>query len=676
MLVGASERTPSAVQNALGSPTRSFLVNPNHATVFGTSCFPSIASLPERPDVAVLLVGHRRLLQAAEGAIAAGVQALVVPGLGAEAGRQGPGLASALGDLANQASAAVLGPNCMGYVRPGGASPWIGTLPSSLAGGTVSVLAQSGSVAEGFVSSGGRIGFRAIVSSGGEVNRDAADFLSWFAADDGSRAIGLFLETIRRPRAFSSALVACATAGKPVVCVKAGRSHAAMRVALAHTGALVGSALATSAFFDAHGVIEVEDLCDLVETLEILGRKRWPRGRSLGAISESGGEAELLADQATANGLVVDELPVELARQLEIEFPNYVRAGNPLDAWAVDEPERVFPRSLDLLAASGAFDVLVAQVDLTQFRSDRDQVWCETVVRGLAAAVKGREIFGAVVSSQVNDPPPQIASFARQGDLALLRGAGAAMRSIAAVASWQAKVPAPKPAPSGIEIADLLRPGPLPEHESARVLERYGIPVAPSIRAHSAKAAVAAAEQLGFPVVVKLDGPAHKSSLGGVMLGLDSASAVEGAVHRLAGESGSVLVAREVPAGPELMCGMQRDVSFGPVLALGAGGILAETRALGSLALAPLSRETAEELVASAPWIAGVATGAVLGQLVDALLALSLLSVEHEEIEAVDINPFVLGRDAIVAVDALVVVRADRVEHGGGAGKGVSGWMS
>ncbi|EQD51100.1 CoA-binding domain-containing protein, partial [mine drainage metagenome] len=154
-----------------------------------------------------------------------------------------------------------------------------------------------------------------------------------------------------------------------------GRSEAALRVALAHSGALVGSARATSAFLRAHGVIEVDDLCDMVETLEILGRQRWPKGRRIGAISESGGEAELLADHAHANGLVVEDLPRELAQGLEREFPNFVKPGNPLDAWAVDEADKVFPRSLEMLAASGAFDVLVAQVDLTQYRSNRDQSW-------------------------------------------------------------------------------------------------------------------------------------------------------------------------------------------------------------------------------------------------------------------------------------------------------------
>ncbi len=669
VLVGASERAPTVVANAVSSPTRTFLVNPNHDTVLGTACFASVASLPERPEVAVLLVSHKRVLAAAEEAIAGGVRGLVVPGVGAEAGREGAEIASKLRDITAQADVAVLGTNCMGYVRPGQVSLWIGSIPASLAGGSVSVVAESGSVAEGLVSLGGRVGFRAIISSGGELNRDAADYLAYFAKDEESRSVGLFLETIRRPEVFSKALVSCAESGKPVVCLKAGRSEAALRVALAHSGALVGSARATSAFLRAHGVIEVDDLCDMVETLEILGRQRWPKGRRIGAISESGGEAELLADHAHANGLVVEDLPRELAQGLEREFPNFVKPGNPLDAWAVDEADKVFPRSLEMLAASGAFDVLVAQVDLTQYRSNRDQSWCETVVRSLAAAVDGRDLFGAVVSSQANDPPPHIAAFARQADLALLRGIGAAARALDAVASWTPRQPPPTPSRSGVEIADLLRSGPMPEHESAQVLERYGIEVVQRARAKGAAQAAEAAEQLGFPVVVKLDGPAHKSALGGVVLGLESASAVEAAVRRIAGEDGAVLVARQVLPGPELICGTHRDQSFGPVIALGAGGALAEMTELGSLALAPLSRATAEELITEVPWLKRVVGSVAHEQLVAALLALSLIAVEHEEIEAIDVNPFVVGREGIVAVDALVVVRDDWSEDGARAGR-------
>ena len=215
------------------------------------------------------------------------------------------------------------------------------------------------------------------MSSGAERPFDAADFLAFFAKDRSTRALGLFLETVRRPEAFVDALRQCAEAGKPVVCLKVGRSEAAARAALSHTGALVGSERAFSAVLRRYAAIEVDDFHELVETLEILGRRHWPRGPRIAGISESGGECALLADQAEAAGIPFEPLSHELARALSEAFPNYLAPGNPLDAWGIADETEVYPRSLELLAASGEFDVLLAQVDLSQFRDLTNDEWCE-----------------------------------------------------------------------------------------------------------------------------------------------------------------------------------------------------------------------------------------------------------------------------------------------------------
>lgn len=663
-VVGASERNPAIVNNALAGPVPCYLVNPRRDEVMGHRCYGALSELPELPSTAILAVGHTLLVQAAEEAVAAGVRALVVPGGGAEAGRAGLEIGSRLARLAAQSGVAVLGANCMGLARPQGTSLWIGVLPESFGTGRVSVVAQSGSVAEGLVALGGRIGFQSIVSAGSELSRDAADFVAAFATDPATQAVGLFLEAARRPQALSSALAACADAGKPVVCLKVGRSPAAARIALSHTGALVGSALACSAFLTAHGVIEVDDLPDFVETLDVLGRARRPRGRRLAAVSESGGEAELLADHAAAAGLVLEPLPREVASAIEGEFPNFLEAANPLDAWAIDEPELVYPRTLELLAASDSCDVLVAQVDLTQFRSHGDQDWCRTIVQGLVAAARGRGVFPAVVSSQTNDPPREIAEDARASDLPLLRGAGPALRALAAAATWQPRRPATVPLPSPALLADGRQaPGPhggeargLSEHDSTAMLSRRGVPFAESRRAGEPAAAAAAAAELGFPVVVKVDGPSHKSAVGGVVLGVASPEEAERAAASLGGR---VLVARQLPPGIEVICGFQRDAAFGPVLLAGLGGALAETGAgRPAVALAPLKRAEAEELVASVPGLARAASSSARQELAGILVALSELALEEPGVQSADLNPVVLSGDRAIAVDALVVVAA------------------
>ncbi len=503
-IAGASPRLPEPVVSVLRGRVPAWGVNPRRAEVEGLPCVPTFADLPETPEAALLLVGPGAVEEAFEAAAAPGVRAFVVPGLGNEAGLEGPPVIARLAARAAELDAAVVGPNCMGVAAPDGPSPWLGAVPDTFVRGRVAVVAQSGSVAEAFLALRRRVGFRCVVSSGGELSRDAADFLAFFADDGETGAIGLFLETVRRPAAFVEALERCAEAGKPVVCLKVGRSEAGARTALAHTGALVGSAEAFSAVLRAYGVVEVDDFPELVETLEAFGRARpRPGGARIGAVSESGGEGALLADRAEAAGLPFEPLPAELARAVQAEFPNFVSPGNPLDAWAVDEPERVYPRSLELLARSGAFDVLVALVDVSRYRDETGQDWGDPVVASLADSVEGTDVFPAVATVHTVDPPDALLELVRDRDLALLRGPGSAVRALAALVRWRPRRPPPPEARTPVDLADLGGgPGPLPELESTEVVARYGIPVVEARRATSPAEAAAAVERLGPPVAV------------------------------------------------------------------------------------------------------------------------------------------------------------------------------
>ena len=646
-IVGASPRVPEPIHSVLRGGVPAWGVHPTNREVNGLACVPSFADLPEQPELALLLVGHATVEQAFEDAVSAGVRAFVVPGLGNEAGPEGPPAAVRIAARAAEVAAAIVGPNCMGIAVPDGPSPWIGIVPDTFVRGRVGVVAQSGSVAEACLALPGRVGFRCVVSSGGEATRDAADLVAFLAEDEETAAVGLFLETVRRPDAFMAALGRCAEAGKPVVCLKVGRSEAGARVALAHTGALVGSDRAFSAVLAAYGVIEVRDFTDLVETLEALGRRRRPRGLRIGAVSESGGEAALFADHAEAAGLPFAPLPEPLADALRAEFPNYVAPGNPLDAWAVDDPERVYPRSLELLAGSGAFDILVAQVDDSRYRADTGQDWCGPAVAALADVAEGTEIYPVVATVHTVDVPPELQRLATERDLPILRGLGAAARALAAAASWRPARP-PAFAEPPLDLGELLDGnGALAELESAQIMERYGVQVVPAMRVSSPEEAARAAEELGPPVVVKVDGVAHKAAAGGVVLGIETPEAAAEAAGRLGGRA---IVARQVEPGPEAFCGVARDPDFGPILAVGRGGVDVEGHAVGAVRLAPVDLDGAGELVAAAGLTQAV------DDLARTLVALGRLALEHPSVVEADVNPLILHGDAAVAVDALVVV--------------------
>lgn len=645
-IVGPSARNPAVVRNVLAAGVPAFGVHPSRVEVLGLPCVPSFADAGDAPDVAVLMVGHERIEGAFEQAAAAGLRAFVVPGLGTEAGAAAVATADRLRARAVELDAAVLGFNCMGVARPGG-SAWIGTLPETFVPGHVAVIAHSGSVAEAMTTLGPRVGFSAVISSGSEAVRDVADLLGFFADDPQTEVIGLFLEAVRRPRAFVRALERCAERGKPVVCLKVGSSRAAARVALAHTGAVVGSAGVFSAVLRRYDAIEVDDVQELVATLQLLGAKRRIGGLRLGAISESGGEASLLADQAEAAGLEFASLAPALAERLRAEFPNFVTPENPLDAWAIDVPERVFPGLLELMAGSGDFDVLLAQVDLSRFRGASENAWCEMVVRSLGEIAGRCAVFPAVSSVADVDPPDDIALLARELDVPLLRGSRCTMAGLARAGRWRAAT-APQPWPGEpVDLGELLgEDGPLPEHESASMLERYGVRFAERCRVATARAAGAAAAELGFPVVVKVDGPAHKSRVGGVVLNLRDEGEVIEAAERL---GGAVFVARQVAGDVECLCGMVRDPQFGPVLAVGLGGVSVESRR-PVVCLGPVDRDLALELIREA------GLPAQARALAEVLAALSRVADEHPAISEIDVNPLILTDDGPVAVDALVVV--------------------
>lgn len=648
VIIGASPRHPAVIQGMLGHGIQLWGVTPRHSEILGLPCFASAADLPEAPEVAVLLLGHERTEAAVQEALDRGVRHFLVPGLGAEAGAHGRAVVARITELIGEADGRWLGPNCMGVAVPGGPSPWLTRLSGSFTAGHVAAVVQSGSVGEALTCLGPRVGFRAIVSTGGEVDLGISDFVEFLAEDPQTRAIALFIEAVRRPAEFVHALDRCAAAGKPVVCLKVGVSEAAARAALAHTGAIVGSRSAFSALLARSGAMEVHDIAELVETLEVLGRRSRPRGTRVVGVSESGGEAALLSDLAEEVGLAVPRLPAPVKRAIQEEFPALVNPGNPVDAWAAAEPAQIYPRVIELLAASGELDVLLALVDLSRFRSDADQAWNRVVLESLGASARKHELFAAVVTVHTSDPPDWAVSLAAEIDVALLRGTRNATAALARVARWRPRTLAATGEVSAAPLCGLpLGDGALAEHESCGVLERYGVQFAARRRAETPDGAAAAHRELGGCVVVKTDGPAHKARGGGVRLGITSPEGAADAAREL---RGSVLVARQVPSGEELFCGAIRDPTYGPVIALGRGGVDIERRGDATVVLGPLSQADAALVIADA----GLPDPH--GALARAAAGISRLLQEHQAVLEVDINPLIVTSEETIAVDGLIIV--------------------
>lgn len=654
-IYGISDRTSLRITENMKVPGVPFYgINPTKDEACGVRCYPSLAECPEVPEMVVMGVGHGRIEAAIDDVLSApGVRAIITPGLGNEAGSVGPEISARISARVAGAGIAMIGPNCMGVATPGQPSPWIGSLHETFVPGSVATLAHSGSIGEILVSLGPRIGFRTVISAGNETVTDVADMIGYFADDEQTRVVGLFLETVRRPAAFEAALHKLAEAGKVAIVLKVGTSEMGKRAAVAHTGALVGNDRSFSAMLRHYNAIRVDDFGTWLEHLEVFSRTTQPRGRRVGAITNSGGEGEYFADKADQAGIPLQLFPLSLRERILAEFPNFAdveHIGNPVDCWAIDDDRVVFPRVLELMAESGEFDVLVSANDHSHWLHGDERELPTNIASDLLAATTGREIFPCVITVTTADPPLEDLLWAREHDIPILKSSLPGLRALASRLSHAHRVPASRRA----DVAERLAgSGALPELDSARIAESYGLPYVRAERCADADEAVAAAERLGYPVVVKIDNVAHKASVGGVALNLLEPSQVREAAERM---GGSVIVAEQVRGGVEALVGMVRDPDYGATVVVGIGGGLAEALDLVSAGLAPLDEEGARELVKSLPALDRLLGGDVPDGLIDAIVAVSRLAAEHPEIAEIDVNPLLVSPGRAVALDCLIVI--------------------
>jgi acetate---CoA ligase (ADP-forming) len=320
----------------IGFTGRVFPINPNYQTVLGRECYPSIAETPEAPDVAVFCLGHRLILDAFTAAAERGIRgAVIYDGGFAERGEEGRALQDKIADICRDAGIALCGPNCMGILNPVERNTtYLQEIrdPAGLAG-NVGIISHSGGLCLSLLTDVSRFGFSHIVSSGNEAVVDAGEFLEYLVDDPHTAVIGGFIETVRSPDRFAAALDRAAAKDKPVVLLKVGQSERARRAVASHTGGEAGDPAAFSEVLRAHRAIEVRDLAELTEVLAACQGARLPAGRRIGAITSSGGLAELMLDVAVAADLQLPPLTADMKADLD-RLVGYVTGdGNPLDAW-------------------------------------------------------------------------------------------------------------------------------------------------------------------------------------------------------------------------------------------------------------------------------------------------------------------------------------------------------
>jgi acyl-CoA synthetase (NDP forming) len=649
-----------------------FPVNPKYDELEGHRCFDSIGDVPEAVDLAVIALSNAMLEETLTACADASVASAVIYASGhEEPGDDGEPLTERLSKIAHDAGMAICGGNCMGFVnveRGLRATGWYE--PEDLEPGPIAFISHSGSAYAALLHNDRSLRFNIAVSAGQELATTAAHYMRYALGLESTRAIGLFIETIRDPVGFRESMAVANERDVPVIALKVGREELTRRLVASHSGALAGEDGAYEALFRADNVHRVETLDELGDTLALFVAERRAGPGALASVHDSGGERAMLVDAAAAAGVPLAEISDETSKRLERLLDPGLPPVNPVDFWGTGrEAFAVITGCERALLDDPNVAALAFTVDLTTEDDPEEgyiasflDVWADTdkpmaMLSNFASGIDRSD------AQRLND----VGAPVLEGTLTGL----AAFRHLFDHRDHRALPPIMAPSPVAAstrsEWARRMASGePLDEVEAFELLRSYGVSAVASVRADGADAAASAAEALGYPVALKtaMPGITHKSDVGGVRLGVVDRQSLIDAYTELSGRLGRhVTVAAMAPPGVEIHLGIVRDAQFGPLVLVAAGGILVEVVKDRRLALPPLDGARARRLVDGLrvrPLLDGVrgAPPTDVDALVRAVVGVSWLAHDlGDRLDAVDVNPVICGADGCVAADALVVPR-------------------
>jgi acetyl coenzyme A synthetase (ADP forming)-like protein len=680
-VVGASSRRGSIggelYRNILdaGFDGTAYPVNVRGDSVAGVRAYRSIAEIPDTIDLAVICVPGEHVLEAAEDALRAGTKALCVISAGfAEVGTEGARRQEELLAAARAHGARLVGPNCLGIAVS--ASRLNATFgPRALPPGPVAVSSQSGALGLALLEAadGRGLGLSSFVSIGNKADVSSNDLLEYWEDDPETSVILLYLESFGNPRKFGR-LARRVARTKPILAMKGGRTRAGARATRSHTAALAGSETAVDALFRQAGVIRADTLEELIDVAALLSTQPLPAGRRTALLTNAGGLGILAADACETAGLELPMLSETTRYALAALLPREASLANPIDMLG-SATEETFEAVLPHVLRDPKVDAVIV-------------LFVPPVVAGAEGVAEA--VVRAVRSVEDVDKPVLGVFVSREGTPAAL------LRAPRRVAAFPYPESAAHALGRAVERAEWLRAplGRVPELDGidegaaaalvARVLEgstdtwlepadarallaAYGIPVVLEHTADSVEGAVAAAEAVGYPVVVKTARPgAHKTEQGLVALDLHEAAEVAEAATRI---GAPVIVQPMVRGGAELLAGAVQDPVFGPLVAFGPGGVFAELIGQAQFRIAPLTDADADALVLTGKagqLVAGFrgAAASDAAALADVVLRLSRLAEDLPQVAELDCNPVIARPDGCVVVDARIRLRpSDRVEH-------------
>ncbi len=678
-LVGASARPGSLgarmVDQVARSPSRPriYLVNPRYPDIGGVPCLPSLAEVPEPADLVLLAVPDTALEDQLALAARTRARSAVIFGNAFDA-NGATGLRDRLAGIATDAGMALCGAGCMGFVNVARGLRAVGYVePDPVPAGPVALITHSGSVFSTLLRAGRGFGFSLAVSSGQELVTTAAAYARYALQLRETRVLALVLEAIRDAAGLRAALETALTADVPVVLLSVGLSHAGKNLVSAHSGALAAADGAWEALAGAYGVHRVRDLAELSDTLELFSvgqdgaGRRAAHGTGIATVHDSGLERAHVADLAAELGVPFAPVGRATTRRLAKAIDPGLEPGNPLDVWGTGrDTEPLFAECLAALAADPQVAAVALAVDLVP-ELDGDEAYPNAVLTAANGTVKPVAVLAGLPASV----DPAAAARLRAAGVPVLEGTRSGLLALRHLLEHAAGRPSPgRPSPGDParrrRWAPVLSAGPPGSAVLFDLLRDYGIPAVRARAARTRAGTLAAAAEIGYPVVLKTDEPgiAHKSDVGGVRLGLAGPGAAGAAYDDLSARLGPrVLVCETAPPGTELALGLVRDAALGPLLVIGAGGVLIEIFSERSVVLPPVTRSSARVVLAGLR-LAAVLAGARgqpradLDAIAGAIAGLSQLACDLGDLlDALDINPLICGPSGAVAADVLAVMR-------------------
>lgn len=684
-IIGASARkggwSGSAIPTLLrmGFKGQIYPVNAKYEELHGLPCHASVTDIPGSVDAALIFVPKSVLPQVLEDCGKKGVRGVVILAAGfSETGDEGRALEDTLRNIANTNDIAVCGPNCLGLANLSNGFMGLtsATFPDDLSPGGTALISQSGQLMMVLLTHAHDQGahLRYIVSTGNEMNVEAADYASYALTDPGVTSVAMVLEGLRDPEKFLAVAAQAAEAGKPLIVLKIGRSERAARTALAHTGKMAGAYRTYSAVFRQSNVISVDDPMELAETATIFEKYPTPKGERVAVVSFSGGWCGVIADQAEEFGIEMTDFTPDTVARLK-PLLDFTPPNNPLDLSGniTTHPER-WAAALQTVAADENSDILV--VFIHQVRAE----WREGLIRPLEELAEQTDKPILVVYDGGKVVEEGYDRLTRARRLPVYRGSRPMLKALRRYLDFHASLahaaaPAPRPGTAPCPaILNETKGNTLSEYDAKGLLREAGLPMVREELVTDLEHAERAAQAIGFPVVLKglADGMEHKTEAGLVHLGISDGKALRDAYTDLAtrldgtslnGGPPKYVVQQMITGGVEAILGMQNDPDFGPMILIGVGGTLTELVSDVALRRAPLTRQDAAAMIDEtrlAALLKGFrgAPPADRAALEQAIVDLSNFGAAHAPyIEGIDLNPvLVLPKGhGCVAVDALIV---------------------